>query len=186
MNVQMIKPCEEYLEGYLDACREFKREGIRLLGMMDPDTYEQWKDTLFDVLENNRLGRNLKPGYVPASAFWLVEDRQWIGMGSVRHRLTPALEAFGGHIGYAIRPAKHNRGYGTLQLALLLREAYKLGIDRALLTCDETNTASARVMEKNGGVLWDITEPIVDGQLHRIKRYWIDTAPANSCSNAGL
>ena len=64
---------------------------------------------------------------------------------------------------------------GALQLRLLLREARAVGIDRALVTCDEGNIASARVMEKNGGVWQDTIEHWLDGKLRRTKRYWIDT-----------
>lgn len=38
-------------------------------------------------------------------------------------------------------------------IALALDECRKMGIDRVLMCCDETNRASARTIEKNGGVL---------------------------------
>ena len=173
---KLVIPGEEHLSSYLEACREFKESGIKLHGMKDPDTFSEWKDTIFQTCENNRLGRGLPDGYVPASEFWLVGDGGLIGAGAVRHRLTPALERFGGHIGYAIRPSLWNQGYGTLQLALLLREAFLLGIDRALTTCDENNIGSYRVMEKNGGVYQDTIVDTIDGQPRRTKRYWFDTA----------
>jgi predicted acetyltransferase len=40
-------------------------------------------------------------------------------------------------------------------LAAALPIARSLGITRALLTCDETNTASQRVIETNGGQFID-------------------------------
>jgi len=40
-------------------------------------------------------------------------------------------------------------------LAAVLPVARSLGIDQALLTCDEDNLASHRVIEANGGVLAD-------------------------------
>lgn len=44
-------------------------------------------------------------------------------------------------------------GYGTQILALVLPKAKELGIDRLLVTCDATNIASRKIIEKNGGIL---------------------------------
>ena len=45
------------------------------------------------------------------------------------------------------------------------------GVDRALVTCDEGNVGSARVIEGAGGVLENVVD--VGGGLLR-RRYWID------------
>lgn len=172
----LVVPCARYLESYLEACRGYKATGITYYMFHDPDTFDDWKDTIFDRFEKNRRGEDLPPGYVPASIFWLVSGDQFIGSGSIRHRLTPTLERFGGHIGYGIRPDCWRQGYGTAQLSLLLPEAQKLGIDRALITCDETNIGSARVIEKNGGVWQDTIDNVIEGEKRRTKRYWVHTA----------
>jgi predicted acetyltransferase len=52
-------------------------------------------------------------------------------------------------------------------LAQSLDLAAGLGVDPALVTCDDTNVASRRVIEKNGGVLEDVR----DGKL----RFWVPT-----------
>jgi predicted acetyltransferase len=64
-----------------------------------------------------------------------------------------------------------------LRLALPL--ARQRGLDLVLITCDEDNTASRRVIEKCGGVL-DGT-PLISGSALAECRYWIAlpmTAPA--------
>jgi predicted acetyltransferase len=116
-------------------------------------------------------GINLKPGWVPMTTHWLLDDAgEVVGVGRLRHRLTPALLEDGGHIGYYVRPTHRGKGYGTEILRLLLVEARKLGIDRALLTVHSDNGASIRVIERNGGVLEDErTDP--EGVPYR--RYWI-------------
>ena len=48
----------------------------------------------------------------------------------------------------------------------------KLGLKKALVTCDKTNIASAKIIEKNGGVLEN--EIFVDEQAGWKKRYWIN------------
>ena len=53
-------------------------------------------------------------------------------------------------------------------LAASLPVAGALGIDPALLTCEESNTGSRKIIETNGGQLEDNR----DGKL----RYWVPTS----------
>lgn len=117
-------------------------------------------------------GVGLAPGGVPHSTFWLTSGRRPVGVSRVRHRLTPDLEDEGGHVGYDIRPSERRKGYGKLILRLTLAEARKLGLRRALLTCDADNLASAKVIEGNGGRLQDRAVSKRSGKL--ISRYWIE------------
>ncbi len=82
------------------------------------------------------------------------------------------MEDVGGHIGYRIRPSERRKGYGTLILALTLAEARKLGLPRVLLTCDQDNIASARVIQANGGAL--ASEGYSPQTQTLVSRYWIE------------
>lgn len=67
--------------------------------------------------------------------------------------------------------ADRRKGYATLILGQSLMIAKMIGIDRALLTCDETNLGSIRTIERNGGYFeGTVTDP-ASGVLKR--RYWI-------------
>ena len=57
-------------------------------------------------------------------------------------------------------------------LKLALEQCRRRGIERALITCLDRNTASARVIEANGGQLENIIEDPRGIGLSR--RYWID------------
>jgi len=48
----------------------------------------------------------------------------------------------------------------------------KLGLDRVLITCDDDNVRSARIIERNGGVLEDKIPGNERDVLKR--RYWIE------------
>jgi predicted acetyltransferase len=111
-------------------------------------------------------GINLPPGYVPQTTFWLYTGSKPVGMGKLRHYLNNSLREHGGHIGYCIRPTERRKGYGKLLLGEVIKEARKLNIPKALVTCFEVNKGSRGVVEGNGGRLADIT----DGECH----YWID------------
>ena len=58
-----------------------------------------------------------------------------------------------GHIGYAVVPWKRGRGYATRALALVLPEAWRLGLPHVDLTTDPDNLPSQKVITTNGGVL---------------------------------
>lgn len=174
MRAQLVIPSEALLPSYLEACREFKERNVSTYRLHDPDLYEEWRHDLVRKCIDQSQGLHLPPGYVPASTFWLAEGDQFIGTGNIRHCLTESLERFGGHIGYAIRVSRWGRGYGTLQLQLLLREAEKLGLRRVLITCNDENIGSARIIEKNGGLHQDTIDNLIDGTLRRTRRYWID------------
>lgn len=123
-------------------------------------------------LRDDAKGINLPEGFVPASCFWLVEGgRTLVGVAHLRHRLTPLLAQEGGHIGYGIRPSRRNQGLATVLLGMTLQRAKAKGLKEVLLTCDNLNVASARVILKNGGRL--------DSEVQRgdgggvTLRYWI-------------
>lgn len=111
--------------------------------------YQQW------LIQNDAIsrGEGLEDWMVPQSVFWLFKDDRPVGFGKVRHSLTNKLRIEGGHIGYAIRPAERNKGYGTILLEKLLKEAKKLGIEKALITVRLHNYASLKVAIKNKGVI---------------------------------
>jgi predicted acetyltransferase len=122
-------------------------------------------------LDDQAQGVGLKPGLVPQSTWWLVRGGLTVvGYSRLRGPLPPALEEFG-HISYSIRPTERRKGYGTTILALTLEKARALGQDRAQLTCETSNVASARVIEKNGGIL--ASAGLSQKTNTHISRYWI-------------
>lgn len=90
---------------------------------------------------------------VPQTFFFFYVDSCPVGLVKIRHFLTDKLRHDGGNIGYAIRPEARGKGYGTLMLAAALKECAKLGIDKALITIHEGNTASVKAALANGGII---------------------------------
>lgn len=118
-------------------------------------------------------GMGIPAGFVPHSTFWLVDGGEVVGVSNLRHRLTDSLRVEGGHIGYGIRPSARGRRYGTRILALTLKEAAKLGIAKALLSCAKANLASSAVIRANGGVLQD--EAFLESRGEVVQRWWVPT-----------
>jgi predicted acetyltransferase len=99
---------------------------------------------------------------VPVTELWFVDGTDYLGTVIIRHRLTPALEREGGHIGYHIVPGHRRRGHATQMLAQAKAVCRRLGLPEILVTCPEDNIGSRRVIEANGGTL----DCIVDGEAH--------------------
>jgi predicted acetyltransferase len=157
---------EDAFEAYLEDHRQAGEEGeITVLPTHGFTLY-------VEKLHQHSQGMSLPSGYVPASTYWLVQGASILGQSSLRHHLSPSLKMIGGHIGYRIRPSARQQGHGARILALTLQKARQLGLPRVLVTCDLENTPSARIIEKNGGVLEGNLRYNPDGDV--ISHYWID------------
>lgn len=116
--------------------------------------------------------KDTSSGLVPDSTFFcLDEERNMIvGAVNIRHYLNESLLLNGGHIGDGVRPSERRKGVATKMISLALDECKKLGIHKVLMVCSKENIASAKSIQKNGGVLENEVE--VDGILEQ--RYWIE------------
>ncbi len=152
------------------AHAELAAEGFEFL----LDLGDRRFDDYLDLLERQREGRDLAPGRVPATFLVAVVADDLVGRVSLRHELNDRLARVGGHIGYAVRPGFRQRGHGTEILRQALGRAASLGLERALVTCDDMNTASAAVIEACGGVPDGVT---LTAEGTRSRRYWIPTSP---------
>jgi predicted acetyltransferase len=167
----LVDPIEDMREEFIDYVQELRDAGESIWPEHSQAGSRDFHDFVRKLCDA-AAGRNLKPGLVPWNEYWLVRRRRVLGTSSLRHRLTPALEDRGGHIGYCIRPGERGKGYGTQLLALTLEKAGELGLQRVLITCHRDNAASRRVIEKNGGVL--SSEGICKANGEPVRRYWIE------------
>ena len=164
---KLIEPMDELKPELVALAEEYRAAGDERFREVIEDFFGYMRQIAFYA-----AGVNLPPGHVRSDTFFLARGGKVIGRSALRHHLTPALEREGGHIGYDIRPSARRRGYGTLILALTLEEARRLGLARALLTCDTDNVASARIIEKNGGRFFGRSVSQRSGKL--VSQYWIE------------
>ena len=130
---------------------------------------ESWADYVARV-EREAEGRDLPEGRVRA-AFLLAEvDGQIVGRTSIRFALNDFLRQYAGHVGYGVAPEFRRRGVATEILRRSLALLAEAGVDRALVTCTETNLGSRGVIEACGGVLENTVE---DPDGRQMRRYWI-------------
>ena len=170
---ELIAPTADLHASWLEYRDEWGRgvhqagSGLELEADLDtPEGFAAWIRELHDQADPSVP---VPPGRVPATYWWIVEGPTYLGAITLRHELNDFLREVGGHIGYGVRPSARGRGLASWALARVLEQARAQGLPRVLVTCDDTNPASARVIERNGGVLEDLRE----GPQGRKRRYWI-------------
>ena len=160
----------EYLKEHIDTRSDINgTEGINRI--KDGFTYEDWLDEVTKAPEEE-WAKSI--GRVPATTYFTIResDNKIIGMVNFRHSLNERLRKVGGHIGYGIRPAERRKGYAKIQLYLALIEAQKLGLDKVMVDCDNTNIGSEKTILALGGELeGEVYDELKD---RTIRNYWIN------------
>lgn len=146
---------------------QFHEEGFDFLLADGAD----WDEVLAEI-DREARGVDLRPGRVRAEFLVAEVDGRIVGRTSIRYALTEFLLQVGGHVGYAVAPQFRRRGYATEILRLSLERLARAGVDRVLVTCDDTNVGSIRTIERCGGELEDVRQ--VDGDVLK-RRYWIQS-----------
>jgi predicted acetyltransferase len=169
MKIQLVPPTERFRESFLQGLREFRAEGLAWwiggdLDIAEPDFAAYVAMKLADSARRTKTR-------LPTTHLWAVTEEQFVGRISIHHELNAALRVAGGHIGYDTVPSFRGRGVATEMLRQALPLARALGLTAVLLTCDDTNVASIRVIEKNAGSL---RETLALDRNRPLKRYyWI-------------
>lgn len=165
--LKLVKLERKYIPELSDMMEEWTAAGEKIIPLAIRKT--DWRD--FDAYAESIEVKEGDDRLVPDSTFFCLDtDRNiFVGAVNIRHRLNAGLLRSGGHIGDGIRPSERGKGLGTSMIALALEECDKLGIKDVLMCCDDDNIASARTIEKNGGVL----ENKVTDDDGTVRRYWI-------------
>ena len=165
------KYLKDYKEAYLLSLEKVKLGLIKKhdLMFMNPDEID-----IIKRFKDNKDQSKLPSHYVPSYDYFAVDDDKFIGVIHIRIRLTENLLRYGGHIGYGINPKYWKMGYGKKLLKLSL-EQYRNLIeeDKILITCDDDNVGSYKIIEANGGILENKVENEEDGEFVITRRYWI-------------
>jgi len=160
---------EKYRAQLNDMMEEWLATGEKIvpyaIRAMDYHNFEKYRRFLV------YSGGPVPEGLVPATTYFALDtDRDiFVGAVNIRHYLNDSLLLNGGHIGDGIRPSERRKGFGTQMVGLALEKCRDMGMDKVLMVCNKANTASAKTIMKNGGILEN--EIVVDGTTEQ--RYWI-------------
>jgi len=166
------KYLKQYQEAYLLALDKIKSGEIHRSDLMFNDINEV---DIIQKMKDTRDKSKLKPNRVLSYDYFAVDDDKFIGIIHIRIELTPRLLMYGGHIGYGVNPKYWRQGYGTELLRIgLIRIKELIKDDRVLVTCDDDNIGSAKVIVKNGGILENKVINLDDEGVEVLtRRYWI-------------
>ena len=167
----LVKPDLSYADEIIKYKEESLAESPLINGSAGLDRFssiEIW----FEELKKRSCEDTVPKGLVPSSTYLGVreKDNYIVGMIDIRHYLNEYLTQVGGHIGYGVRKTERNKGYAKQMLKLALEKCKELKIKRVLITCDEDNIASEKVILSANAKLEDIRN--IDGENK--KRFWID------------
>ena len=193
--IRLIPPSPTVHASYLDASAELRAthgQGTHWPGydvvpgqrfsdaeVRTPEGFARFAAATRAMADHDRA---LPAGYVHDTRLWLVDEAvsppTFLGRISIRHELTRFLRDVGGHIGYVVRPSARRHGLATRMLAEALPVAADLGLNPVLITCDDDNLASAKVILANGGS--------EDVPFERKRRFWLATRRLDGPSPAEL
>ena len=167
----LVKPDLSYADEIIKYKEESLAESPIINGSAGLDrlsSIEIW----LEELKKRSCEDTVPKGLVPSSTYLGVreKDNYIVGMIDIRHYLNEYLTQVGGHIGYGVRKTERNKGYAKQMLKLALEKCKELKIKKVLITCDEDNIASEKVILSANAKLEDIRN--VDGENK--KRFWID------------
>lgn len=170
--LMFIKPTLKHRRMAEEFKKEFFDYGETVINgsaLFDKIEYLEW-------LENTKRNENpetVRSDWVVADTFLVIResDEKIIGIIDIRHSLENTfLSAYGGHIGYSVRPSERKKGYGTRMLGQALTYVKNLGLFKVMLGCYADNLASRKTIEKCGGVLTE-EKTYVNGKPMLI--YWV-------------
>ena len=171
--VNLVKPST----AYIDQISRYKDEYDALAGetidgsskLNSYDDINEWLSYIESLNDENILPH----GQVPRKQFLVIrkKDNNLIGLCNFRTRIDMEDGNFLGHIGYSVSPLERQKGYASQILKLINKKARDYGLEKVLITCTDDNIASARTIEKNGGIL---ENKLIDSDNTLIRRYWIN------------
>ena len=167
----LVKPDLSYADEIIKYKEESLAESPIINGSAGLDRFSSIEVWL-EELKKRSCEDTVPKGLVPSSTYLAVreKDNYIVGMIDIRHYLNEYLTQVGGNIGYGVRKTERNKGYAKQMLKLALEKCKELKIKKVLITCDEDNIASEKVILSANAKLEDIRN--VDGENK--KRFWID------------
>ena len=167
----LVKPDLSYADEIIKYKEESLAESPLINGSAGLDRFSSIEIWL-EELKKRSCEDTVPKGLVPSSTYLAVreKDNYIVGMIDIRHYLNEYLTQVGGHIGYGVRKTERNKGYAKQMLKLALEKCKELKIKKVLITCDEDNIASEKVILSANAKLEDIRN--VNGENK--KRFWID------------
>ncbi len=152
-------------------------EGMKLWSEKDLGWYTfSWKpgmsyQDMLKILEDECAGRNIAAGRVAHTMLYAFLDGKIIGRVSIRHELNDFLLRRGGNIGYSVAESYRRKGFATELMKAGMDYCKTLGLAKILVTCDDENVPSWKIIEKFDATLENKFIDEIENKT--IRRYWV-------------
>ena len=152
-DIILVRPTIELREKALAYREEHFRQGEKIIcgsELFDKtESYEEW----LTLVTRNADPKTVSENWVVTDTFFAVResDDRIIGMIDLRHALNEFLKDLG-NCGYSVRPSERRKGYATEMLCKLRTAAREVNMKELHISVEKDNTASRKVIQKNGGV----------------------------------
>ena len=119
-------------------------------------------------LESQIARKFLRISYydTPTTVCLLYVDGVPVGYIGIRTEINEDWKRWSGNLYYTIRQSERGKGYGTKMAALALEKCREMGMKEVFANASAGNAASARVLEKNGGIF---LEEVEGSRYYRIR-----------------
>ena len=155
--MKFVFPNKDYEQKAIEYIEEFHRYSSPINGadglirVLENGSYSDWLSKIqcdIDIA-------NVPDDKVPAFTYFYIResDNKIVGMINICLALNEFLKCEGGHIGYSVRPTERQKGYATSMLREALAFCGNIGLHNVIVTCDKSNTVSAKVIQNCGGIL---------------------------------
>ncbi|KFI52277.1 GNAT family N-acetyltransferase [Bifidobacterium biavatii] len=186
MALTLIEPTLADEDTVMAFRAEFIKRGERVSGgrgLEQADDYRRWlagtypphygtvKEAVYLAVETTAIPAASAGGRSLADRSRSEGTGRVVGISDLRLETNDFIDRFAGRIGYSVRPSARGRGYANEILRLTLLKAREFGFDRILITCNQPNAVSAKVIERNHGVLESV---VPHPGFPDVRRYWID------------
>lgn len=120
---------------------------------LPPEVFPAW-------LESQIARKYQRVSYydTPTTVWLMYADSIPVGYIGIRTEIDENWKRWSGNLYYTLRQSARGKGFGTKMLALALDKCREAGMTEVFANASAGNTASARVIEKNGGILLEEVE----------------------------
>lgn len=152
-DIILVRPTSELKEEALAYRQEHFQCGEKIIygsELFDKtESYEEW----LSAVTRNTDPKTVNENWVVTDTFFAIResDGKIIGIIDLRHTLNDFLKDLV-NCGYSVRPSERKKGYATGMLCKLLQAAKEAGMKELYISVEKENTASLKVIRKNGGV----------------------------------
>lgn len=156
MMVELVMPHLKYKTSFIKLIQDF-REHNETAQVDYYKVAEEDFEAYIKKLDNQSKGIDVPKGSVKTQTFWLKDEQdEIIGNIRIRDELKGAfLINAGGHIGYDIAPRFRRLGYGKTILMLGLLKAQERGLNEVIISCEDTNEGSKKIIQSCGCEYYD-------------------------------